>query len=99
MDFGWGLAKLAWRLARRSGTLLGAGFASGVLLALAGYANLCLFSAQSDISPAVLLPLALLGAVGGLFFQTALTYAADNALDGERLEWRDALADARWRLR
>lgn len=98
MDFGWGLAKLAWRLARRSRALLGLGFASGVFLALAGYANLCLFSPASDVSATVLLPLSLLGAVGGLFFQTALTYAADSALDGERLEWRDALADARWRL-
>ncbi len=98
MDFGWGLAKLAWRLARRSRLLLGLGFASGVFLALAAYGNLCLFSPVSDASAALLLPLALLGTVGGLFFQTALTYVADAAIDGERLDWRDALADARWRL-
>lgn len=98
MDFGWGLAKLAWRLARRSRSMLALGFASGVCFALGGYANLCLFSPVSDAPPLLLLPLALLGAVGGLFFQTALTYVADAALDGDSLHWRDALADARWRL-
>jgi MFS family permease len=98
MDFGWGLAKLAWRLARRSRVLLALALAAAVFLALAAYANLALFSPGSDASPLVLLPLALLGTVGGLFFQTALTYIADAALDGDSLDWRDALADARWRL-
>ncbi|HVY96269.1 MAG TPA: DUF6159 family protein [Solirubrobacterales bacterium] len=98
MDFGWGLAKLAWRLARRSRTLLALGFGAAAFLALAAYANLCLFAPRSSGSPLVLVPLGFLGTVGGLFFQTALTYAADASLDGKALGWRDALADARWRL-
>jgi MFS family permease len=98
MDFGWGLAKLAWRLARRSRVLLTLGFAAAIFLGLAAYANLALFAPGSDGPALVLLPLTLLGTVGGLFFQTALTYVADARLDGDSLDWRDALADARWRL-
>lgn len=98
MDFGWGLAKLAWRLARRSRILLALGFAVGLFLALPLYANPSLFAPGSHGSPLVLLLLGFVGTVGGLLFQTALTYVADAALDGERLGWRDALADARWRL-
>ncbi len=98
MEFGWGLAKLAWRLARRSRAMLALGLGAAAFLVLAAYANLALFAPASDGSPLVLLPLGLVGTVGGLFFQTALTYVADAALDGERLDWRDALADARWRL-
>jgi len=47
---------------------------------------------------AVLAPVVLLCMLAGVLFATALAFAADTAIDGERLGWRDALAEARWRL-
>jgi MFS family permease len=98
MDFGWGLAKFAWRLARGNRVMLGLGFPAALLLSAAGIANANLASPKHHGSVFGLALVLVAGMVGGLFFQTALAFAADGAIDGDRLSWRDALAEARWRF-
>jgi len=98
MDFGWGLAKFAWQLARGNRVLLGLAFPAALFLTAAGIANANLASPRHHGSVAGMALLLVVGMVGGLFFQTALAFAADAAIDDERLSWRDALAEARWRL-
>jgi hypothetical protein len=98
MDFGWGLAKFCWRLVRANRVLIGLGLPSALFFVAAGIGNGNLASPNHDGSTIGLALLLFAGMLGGLFFETALAFAADAALDGERLSWKDAVAEASWRF-
>lgn len=97
MDFGWALAKYAWGLARRNRTLLALGFPAGLFLGAASLINLALTAPAHGFTPMAVVLLAGF-TFAAVFLQTALAFAADAAIDGDDLGWRDALAEARWRL-
>jgi hypothetical protein len=97
MDSGWRLAKQSWRLARGSRSMLALGFVYGFSSVGMGIATLSLPRAHG----AAILPLVLVGLVAAgiaVFFQAGITFAADEALDGDRMSAREALGDARERF-
>lgn len=97
MDSGWRLAKQSFRLARGNRAMLVLGFAYAVSGTGVGLAVLSL----PRVHGATILTLAVLSLIGAgiaVFFQAAITFAADGALDGVRLTAREALADARDRV-
>jgi hypothetical protein len=97
MDSGWRLAKRSWRLVRTSRSMLALGLAYALSSVGIGVATLSLPRAHG----AAILVLVVLGLVAagiGVFFQAGVTFAADEALDGDRMTAREALSDARERL-
>jgi hypothetical protein len=95
MDCGWRLAKLSWRLVRTHLALLVLGLGFAVFAGFAGAAALSVaqrgggFAVAAEGLAALFL---------GVLLQTALVFAADDALDGGRMLLREALGDARERL-
>jgi hypothetical protein len=98
MDGGWRLAKLCWRLTRSNRSLLALGFGFALFALAAGLAVLATARASGG-SFLLLAAMALVATVLAVFLQAGVVLAADDALDGGRTPVRDALADARERLR
>jgi hypothetical protein len=97
MDSGWRLAKQSWRLVRTSRSMLALGFAYALGAVGIGAATLSLPRAHGT-SILVLAVLVLVAAGIAVFFQAGITFAADEALNGDRVSAREALGDARERL-
>ena len=97
MDSGWRLAKQSWRLVRTSRSMLALGSAYALGAVGIGAATLALPRAHGA-SILVLVALGLVAAGVAVFFQAGITFAADEALDGDRVTAREALGDARERL-
>jgi len=97
MDSGWRLAKQSWRVVRTSRSMLALGFAYALSGAGIGAATLSLPRAHGAAIP-LLLVIGLVAAAIAVCFQAGLTFAADEALDGDRMTAREALGDARERL-
>jgi MFS family permease len=86
-----------WRLVRTSRSMLALGAAYALCGAGIGVATLSLPRAHGA-AILVLVVLGLIAAGIGVVFQAGITFAADEALDGDRMTAREALGDARERL-
>jgi len=97
MDSGWRLAKQSWRVVRTNRSMLALGFVYALCGLGIGAATLSLPRAHGA-AILVLVALSLTAAAVTVCFQAGIAFAADEALDGDRITAREALADARDRL-